>query len=198
MPAPALTSPRNGTIPHYSRSAIRFERRYSPLGYGSLLVKPRPQEKQGDPLEWVLKQAKFVKLTLELIYALAYQNGNDALRQFQYLNIKMTDSIHPAVRGGGMLTYPSGAYNHETMISVPRSEAEALRAAPHIIEILVNANTENIRQQLIVHHKGRLGSVLFFNALIETIWSMLGELASLTPDIADTMIGFHDTFAPVT
>jgi len=159
------------------KSAIKFELRYAPLGYGRLLVEPKPEWKQGDPLEWVLKQAKFVKLTLELIYALTYQDGNHALRQFRYLNIKMTDSIHPAVRGGGMLTYPGGAYNHETMIPVPRSEAEALRGAPHIIETLVNANTENIRQKIVVHYKDRLGSVLFYNALIEAIWSMVGDLA---------------------
>jgi hypothetical protein len=63
---------------------------------------------------------------------------------------------------------------------VPRYEEDALRAAPRMIERLVNANTQNVREKLVVHYKGRLGSVLFYNALIEAIWSMVGDLAIRT------------------
>jgi len=166
------------------RSALRFERRYSSLGYDSLVINP-DERRGGDPLEWVLEQAKFVRLALELMYALAYQDGNNALRQFRYLNLKMIDDIHPAVRGCATLTYPAGAYNNETMIAVPRSEGEALWSAPSLIEIFVNANTRDIHQELVAGHNNELGSVLFCNTLIEAIWSMAGNIAVKTAGEGD-------------
>jgi hypothetical protein len=149
-----------------SRSAIRFERRYSPLGYDSL-VRKREEQKGGDPLEWVLKQAKFVKFALNLIYALTRQDGDNALKQSQDFQLKN-------------FTYPAGAYDCETLLPMPRDKGNALIAVPHVIEILVNANTENVRSKLVVHYKGKLDSVIFYNASIEAIWSMVGDLAIRT------------------
>jgi len=165
-------------------SAIRFERRYSPLGYDSLVENPE-ERKGGDPLEWVLKQAKFVKLAVELIYASAYQDGTSALRQFRYLNITniiRKASFDSAHRDFGELIFPGGAYNYNygTIVVMPTSEADALQSVPYFIERLVNENTKNLQQKLVVHYKGRLGSVLFYNALIEAIWSMVGDLALKT------------------
>lgn len=159
-----------------SKAAIRFELKYSPLGHDYLLDNP-DKRKGGDPLQWVCEQAKFVKIALELVYDIAHKDGNHALEVFQSLEIKKINNSPLPLLGNGKLIYPCGAYHRSTIIPVPVSAGEALRFAEVFIAMLVNGNTENMRQKLEVQHNGTLVSVLSFRALIEAIWSMVGDLA---------------------
>lgn len=157
-----------------SESAIRFELKYAPLDYDSLVVDPKDR-KGGDPIEWVLKQARYVRSALELMYALAWEDGGRALRFFNKF-VVYEDHSHPALRGTGELTFPSGAYEDTAIVPAPRSESDALWYAPSIITTLVNRNTTHMYQELISDSKGLIIQVQFCYALIETVWSMVGTL----------------------
>ena len=158
-----------------SESAIRFELKYAPLDYDSLVVDPEDR-KGGDPIEWVLKQAWYVRSTLELIYALAWGDGGRALRLFNRFVVHK-DRSHPALRGTGDLTFPSGAYEETVIVPAPRSERDALWYAPHLISLLVNRNTAHIHQELIPNSRGTIRSVQICHSMIEAMWSMVGTLA---------------------
>jgi len=158
-----------------ARSAIKFETRYSPLGYVSLVQNPE-ERKGGDPLDWVLNQAWYVNIALELIYALDYQDGNAALKQFSNLKIKWIDKLH----SDAIFKYPSGAYYRQSITPISRDGKGALQCIPKIIEILVNNNASNIHSKIGVSANGELTSYLAFSALIEAIWSMLGDIAIKT------------------
>jgi hypothetical protein len=169
-----------------AKTAKRFEERYAPLGYDFLVENPE-ERKRGDPLAWVLLHARFVRIALDLMYDVAGRYGGDALEQFRYCGIREipiaeAQKLTSGQKKLGILDYPCGAYTCTTLVPVPRSTSEALWAAPSLISLLVNANTKNVRSELVVHHKARLGSVLFFRALIEAIWSMLGNLALAAGD----------------
>jgi|GEM_PF-4598689 len=163
------------------KSALKFELRYAPLNYDSLLdydllFENLEKRKGGDPVKWVLEHACFVRFALDLIYALAYENGRDALSLFHKF-VVYKDYSDPALRGTGDFKYPRGAKIATTMVPAPKSESDTLWAIPHVIAILVNANTKNIHQELMISSRGRIMSVQMYQALIEAIWSMVGNLA---------------------
>ena len=161
---------------HDSKSAIRFELKYAPLDYDSLVVDPKDRN-GGDPLDWVLEHAHYVRSTLELVHALAMKDGSAALRLFDQFRVDDKNYDHPALKGTGELTFPSGAYKNTTLVPAPRSDEDALWYAPSIITLLVNNNTRNIYEELILDSKGRIIPVQFYRALAEAIWSMVGTLA---------------------
>ena len=160
------------------KSALRFERKYAPLDYDYLVVDTKERQ-GGDPVEWVLEHARFVRLAIDLTYALAIEDGRGALRLFGNF-VVYKDYSHHALRGTGELTYPRGAIIDTTIVPAPKSESDALWYAPSVITLLVNANTMNIHQELILDSKGRIMPVQRYHALIEAIWSMVGDLATKT------------------
>lgn len=147
-----------------AKSAIKFELRYAPLGYDSL-VKDLNKRKGGDPLQWVCEHARFVRDALELIYDIAAKDGEDATGILHSLGTVKT------------LIYPRGAHHGSSTMRLPESTKDALNIAAVTITILVKGNTENMRQELMAGHNAALSSILSFNALIEAIWSMIGDLA---------------------
>lgn len=180
------------------KSALRFERKFAPLNYDSLLVNTKselefirkyaplnydftsanPEERKGgDPVEWVIEQARFVRLAIELVHDLAIKDGRRALRRFRQF-VVYKDYSGPALQGQGELTYPRGAIMDTTIVPAPKSESDALWYAPSIITLLVNANTRTLRQELILNSKGKIFSIQLYHTLIEAIWSMAGNLAT--------------------
>ena len=158
-----------------AKSALKFELKYAPLGYDSLLANPK-KGKSGDPLKWVLEHARFVRFALDLTQALAMENGPGAIRLLRDI-VKYEDVILPNIQRAGDLTYPSGVTTITTIVPAPKSESDALWSIPTILSFFVNANTRNIKQELWINSKGRIMSIRRFHALIEAIWSMVGDLA---------------------
>ena len=171
-------------------TAIRFEVRYAPLGYDRL-VKSLEEQKHGDPLEWVLMQSNFVRTAMNLVYDIGEKDGFDALKQLKHCGIhwKAERYSEPRVRPEtfAWLTFPDGAYSGRTSFPIPKTDREALWYARPFVALLVNANTRSLHQRLVVHQtkesdtkegmKAFFSSVLFYDSLIEAIWSMVGELA---------------------
>lgn len=158
-----------------AKSALIFERKYAPLGYDSLLANPK-KGKGGDPVEWVLEHARFVRFALGLTQTLAMEYGRGTIRLLRDV-VKYEDVNLPNLQRAGDLTYPSGVTKISTIVPAPKSESDALWSIPSIIALLVNANTKNIHQKLDISHKGRIIPLQMYHALIEAIWSMVGDLA---------------------
>jgi hypothetical protein len=158
-----------------SKSAVKFELRYAPLDYDFLLDDPK-KRRGGDPIEWVLEQARFIRGALELVHAIANEDGNAALRFYRNY-VKNSNDTHPALRGTGKITYPSGAYCVPTIVNAPVTAKDALWCAPSIITILVNGNTTHLHRELMLDSKGKIVEVQLYRALTEAMWSMIGTLA---------------------
>ena len=180
-----------------AKSALNFERKYAPLDYDLLLVNTKSEwefirkyaplkydftpanleeKKGGDPVWWVIEQARFVRFALDLMYTLAIKHGRGTLRLFREF-VVYEDHDCPGLQGTGVLTYPHGAIIGTTTAPAPKSESDALWYAPSVIALLVNANTKNIHRELMISFRGKIMSVQWYYALIEAIWSMVGDLA---------------------
>jgi len=159
-----------------SKTALRFELRYAPLGYDYLVSNPE-ERKKGDPLDWVLEHAKFVRFALELIYAMADELEEKLIRLLKD-GITKNQENHDNIAGHSIygFSYPSGAYQKTSTARLPLSHADALGLGRVTVTEMVNANIANIRQELVPRYQD-LVWVRIFHALIEVIWSMVGDIA---------------------
>ncbi|MFC1965956.1 hypothetical protein ACFLWI_03300 [Chloroflexota bacterium] len=154
-------------------TANKFELNYAPLGYDDLVIYPL-ERKGGDPVEWVLEQARLVRDTLELIHALAKEDERTALKFF-HKYVKHESNINTSKATGGM-NFLSGAYRQYMYGEVPSTEEDALWFARDMITMLVNKNTEHVRQELELYNESQIRKIQIYLVLIEAIWSMVGEL----------------------
>jgi hypothetical protein len=175
-----------------TQSAIYFELDYTPLGYDYLVFNPR-ERKGGDPLDWVLEQAMWVRFALDMIYAFAQQDSTrlrelleshtkDAGLETSIVDMtKEAKNIFPDAKRR-VFRYPDGAgyANAETLY--PNKSGDVLSVIPSLIATLVNANTKGMRQEL---WEKEFVWVRKFRTLIEVIWSMVGELAVRSTAEAD-------------
>ncbi len=169
-----------------TQSAIYFELDYTPLGYDYLVYNPR-ERKGGDPLDWVLEQALWVRFALDMIFAFSQQDS-PRLRELLESHTKEagleTSIVEIVVEKEGkssfpnakhrVFRYPDGAgyANAETLY--PNKPGDVLSVVPSLIATLVNANTKGMRQEL---WEKEFVWVRKYRTLIEVIWSMVGELA---------------------
>lgn len=171
---------------HDAQSAIDFELDYAPLGYDYLVDNPQ-ERKGGDPLDWVLEHARWVKFALDLIYAFAKQDSS-RLRGLLESHTTEVDFETPLLdsiivkEGNGsfpyaklrVFSYPGGSGCAKGETLYPTKPGDILGGIPSLIATLVNANTRNMRQEL---WQTEFLWVRKFRSLIEVIWAMVGELA---------------------
>ena len=156
-----------------AKSAIRFERRFAPLGYDQLVTDFIKERKDGDPIDWVLEHARFVRFALNLMWYLAFGREQE-LRKL--IDSEKTGVLYP--QGHDQITYPHGAYKQTLLLShAGYTDKEIVWLTRTIVAMLVSDNTEKMHQVL---EGGReeLIWVRRFNGLIEAIWSMVGDLAT--------------------
>lgn len=162
-----------------AKTAIAFERQYAPLGYDSLVNDPS-ERKGGDPLDWILDHARFVRLALDLIEAIA---GEERQQLIKLLNSVMMDTspfpkdAQAQYQANSVLTFPSGAYKVSLASRRPLNGKDAEGIARGVIAELVTHNTENVRSKLVARLKDLIWGQ-YYHALIEIVWSMAGELAA--------------------
>lgn len=171
---------------HDDKSAIRFELDYAPLGYDYLVGSPDDQ-KGGDPLEWVLEHARFVRFAIDLVYSFAHQDApslktllKEHTTKIEYETPMLDSGIVMSSKGSfpyaelRVFTYPSGFSYKEGTTLFPTIDSDILGVIPSLIANLVNDNTKNMHQEL---WQDEFLWVMRFRSLIEVIWSMVGDIA---------------------
>ena len=193
------------------RSALRFARVYGLLGYADLLGwrwaeitsvdrrrlfdEPLLDEKRlaelvrdlegepGDPMPWLLAQARSVRLTLELIEALARQDiaglRSVVMRHTLPHEVAAGESRPQLLVSGGLTVK---WFDPGPGLLQPYPGANRARPAAHLIEDLVNPNLAALRTELFTPaYRGEDDLVMELGpqhtALFEVIWWHVGNAA---------------------
>jgi hypothetical protein len=178
--------------------ALQFVRAYGLLGYSGLLhsdLEAQDVAWKGDPLPWFLAQASSIRFALHLIASLPDASDEDLARRLRAQTIdaplKAFDPLaedDDAVLGFQLVEGPRVVFKplgepERWSEKMPSQVGKHQVLAAELLAHLVNANTGGVRHKLRYHsldngiHRG-----LTARALIEAIWSMVGEAASLATE----------------
>jgi hypothetical protein len=162
------------------RTALRFAGKFGLLGYYGLAPS---EERDGDPLRWVLLQAQTVRLVGELLEALTHE-GPEASRNALARWSVGREEVVATRRGGAEPLEERVALDQFVVVegastvtirlpNVARPRYQAIE----LVETLVTANTAGVRFRLRQRGDGRFGEDVQPSALIEAVWWHLGHWA---------------------
>jgi hypothetical protein len=178
------------------KSALRFARRYGPLGYAGLLAAAveeayRAGDEEGrkryskllwrhwregtEPLNWVLAQARGVRLVLDLLEALEWDNDvhvESVVRTHRFFSPDSFTESHAVflvAKGLGLGSSERLGIRIGWPYNWPWPK-EPREGARQIILSLVNENTAHVRWQLARNEAGGFSLAYESRALVEVAW----------------------------
>lgn len=171
--------------------AVEFVRRYGPIGYVSLWVRehktPWPAEvPKGDPLAWVLGQARSVRFCARLIESLSNLDARGVVRVLRENLVERSvtelgiQSDDPEVKEQ-VFSWIEGIKRTDQFVWLGRAanaREKVFAMARQLIVAMVNGNTQGVRPRALrIAPSGRLEPAVVAPTLIENIWWKLGEWA---------------------
>lgn len=175
--------------------ALQFVRAYGLLGYSGLTSIRSSLEAvdawEGDPLPWFLAQASSIRFALHLIASLPGASDEDLSRRLRAQTIEAPlRAFNPSAEEEYILTGFQLAEGSRVVFKpldeperwsekVPSQVGKHQVLAAELLAHLVNANTAGVTHRLRYNIlDNRIHRGLTARALIEAIWSMIGEAAA--------------------